>query len=243
MTKQIRVVGVYILASCMVGAAGAPSAFAAEAPHWLVEGAALKAGESRNVVGKNAGTFKMTTSSETISCNKDAASGAIEGGSEGGSATSKTTYTECVVEKKPECHVNSVGEPEGTIASESADGELVFLRKEGEEGKGPLGEYITSPTTGSKAFAEIEQEGSECSVKGVVKPTGSVIAEVSPVDEEVEVGRLIFPATSILHAYRWESSGGVKEIVADLEVGGAHGGIHGEEELELESKEKYGAFG
>jgi hypothetical protein len=243
MTKRIRTASLVVVGLCVMSLTMASDALAAEAPHWVVEGVALKAGESRPTTGKNIGNFEMTTSSMTVVCAKATSAGAI-GGESAGTATGKMTMSECTVKGKPECHINSVGQPQGTIDSESGNSELVFLTERGaENGTGELAEFITPPTTGSKSFTEIETNGSECSVKGTSKATGSVIAKVAPVEEEAEVGRLIFPKTSILHAYRWESSGGGKEIIAGLKVGSVNAGMHGEEEFELESKDKFGAFG
>jgi hypothetical protein len=240
MLQPIRMVCVAILASCATSAMVVPVAFADEAPHWMVEGVKLKAGESRKTVGKNVGVFTMGAGEMKVVCQSATSAGAL---GENATAVSGTRLSECAIPSQPGCQVHSEGEPSGTIVSGETSGELIFLgtKEEAKVGSGRLGELI-KPSDG-EYFAAVELEGSECSVKGTVRSEGDMIAEIEPADTEVEVGRVVFPDTMIGEGYEWEGAHKVKKITASLESAGEPVTISGEEELELESKEKFGAFG
>lgn len=232
-----------VLAACAISGAVATPALAGGGLPWVVEGKELGAGESVNTTASNVGAFKLKTSVITLVCNKTAATGTIKGGTPG-TDTEKFKFTECSVEGHPSCTVNSPSEAAGTIVME-AKTELVYVgsKVEAEKEEGKLGEIFT-PVSG-ETFVEIVVGGSGCPLftKGEQELKGSMIAEITPVNIEGKVVKLILPASAIKKGYRWLKTGEVTEVASSLKVFGVIEAVFsGEASLELEGGKAFGAY-
>jgi len=241
--RSIRLAGVAVLAVFAISAVTASAAFAT-GPVWKVAGTELKAGQTKAITAKQKTSFTLTAGSLiTVLCDKATSSGEIIGGVPG-TDKAKITFSECVVKGfESTCHVNSPGEEAGTIFTE-AKTELVYIgsSEQAEKLEGPIGDLF-SPASGT-TFVTLEVGGSSCPAltKGTNKVEGSVIAKVEPYNTEAKSGTLNFPSSPVTTGYLW-SGGELIEDKPTLKVFGVVGCTQvGEELVELESGQEYGAW-
>jgi hypothetical protein len=238
--KQIRTLGMVLVAVFAMSAVAASAAFASEGPTWVVGGSPLSG--SKNITARQKTKFTLKAGSViTIECAQASSTGSITAPRKD---TSTISFTECAVAGKSssECTVNSPGEPHGTIDT-AANTELVYIgsEKEAKEEKGKLGDDF-SPVSG-ETFVTLTVEGPNCPnlSSGTNEVKGSVVAEVGA-GEKVE-GTLNFPSTTIKEAFSFESKGKVKKLKPALTVFGFIGCSQvGEEIVETEGKEAFGAI-
>jgi hypothetical protein len=179
--------------------------------------------QSALALGLNLGTFKLHTSLITIECTSLDSPTSLVGGTPG-KDHAIIIFKGCSVEGKTstECHVNSPGEPVGTIAT-SAKTELVYIgtKEEAEKETGPLGDLF-EPEESGKPFVTLEVAGTKCPIftEGTNKVEGSVVGEATPVETMGTEGMLKFPSPIIGKAFRWVKAGEVTEVKPSLKVFG-----------------------
>jgi hypothetical protein len=254
--RRMRLVGLALVAVFALTAVASSAAFAGEGPIWKVAGSKLESGITKNITAaKKAGSaeFKFKAGTLiTINCTGASSTGTIIGG-EPGTDTANIKFTGCTVEGHSECTVKSPKEgteevPVGEIRVK-AKTELVYLsstsatnEKVDASGVGSHLGDLFSPASGS-TFVELVVGGNNCPslTKGTNKVEGSVLSIVEPSEAEAASGTLNFPTSSI-EKY-WTRNGGVKSHEASLKVFGFIGCTQsGEETVELESKENFGAW-
>jgi hypothetical protein len=194
-------------------------------------------------VNKAGNVFKLKTSLITIECTSLHSHINLIGGTPAKDMAT-IEFTGCSVEGKTatECHVNSPGQPEGSITT-SANTEVIYLgtEKEAEKEEGKLGDLFT-PESG-ETFVELVVNGTKCPTftKGEQEVKGSVIGEIKPVESMGKVGEQIFPTTSIAKGWQWTSAKKVKEVKASLKVFGVINAVQiGEAEVMLGTNEEWG---
>ncbi len=245
--KRVGVLGSTLTAAVVLGTLVASVAFATvEAPQWIT--GALKtllgSGETRVAKSHNktGNVAVLKTLSATVECSKATSEGTIIGGAPG-TDESTITFKSCVVKGKSEaeCNVKTPGSGANTIVL-SAKAVIVLLgssQAQAEEGK-EVGDLLT-PMSGT-TFGELEFAGTSCAlgVTGKKKLEGSVIAKTEPAPGTVtKVGKLVFPATAIAKAYKWEG-GALSEVGAGLVIFGSTATLSGIEEVEVGGGEEFG---
>jgi hypothetical protein len=229
-----------VLAMLVVGVS-ASSASAAMQFEWKVSGASLASGASKEFTAKDkgAGLFHLkfslgggATYEATSSRLKFAAGSKLLGGKAG--TTQGALELEGVKMVRPaNCQIR-----EEKIKTVPLEGEIV----EGAAGKEGTGktELLLTPEV-STYWGEFEMEnapGVECADRHTRVPVyGSLLAEISPQKAEAKVGQLTLEAKG--KEYR-NAKGTYK--TTQLEVFGNPANLTGEAELELVSKEAFGAF-
>jgi hypothetical protein len=236
--KHIRIIGLALVALFVMGAA-ATSAMAAPEHIYKVEGKKLETGETKEIRSKAktefvlVGTGPLGIKAET-KCKKLKLNATekpdIAGGTPGTSGKEKIEFEECTATLGgSKC--SSV-----TIESALANNELVTVVAPAADA-GKLG-TLFSPASGT-TFTTIKL--SKCGIFGTqeAKVEGSTVALVSPEKTEAVVGTLVYSSSAPIT--ETEKQNGTK--TADgLKFDGNAATINGEAEVELVSKEKWGAF-
>jgi hypothetical protein len=220
--SSIRVGGFTALVVTTCTAIAATGASAA-GPLWLTAAKGLLNSEAATASATaDNGAFKLKTVMITIECTSLHSPMTLIGGMP--AKNSWTIYfTGCSVAGKTEteCHVNSPGEPVGSLTT-SANAEVVYIgnHKEAEKEEGKLGERFT-PATGD-TLLEVVVNGTKCPMftKGEQELKGSMIGEISPVATMATSGELSFPAPLVAKGYRWVGKGNVVEVTASLSMFG-----------------------
>jgi hypothetical protein len=178
---RLKVIGLALVAAFALSAAVASSASAAK-PEWFQNKAVIKANVSFE--GKAEGSATLETENGTqVVCTSGKASGEITAPK---NATKTTvTFTGCEQSGK-EC--KSAGAAEKEIVTNELSGELVYLNKSTESPrKVGLKLKSNSAKTDFATFVCVTPLGNVTE-----EVTGTVIGETTPINEEVEVGKLIF---------------------------------------------------
>jgi hypothetical protein len=183
------------------------------------------------------GNFTLKTSLITIECTAVHAHGDIIGGNPGRDHEF-IRFTGCFVKGKTdaECHVNSPGEPDGSIATYALT-ELVYLE---ENVNGEIGDLF-SPVSGT-TFVELQINGTKCPLftKGEQEVKGNVVGEASPIATMAKKGVLKFPTSPIGEVFLRESGAWTKISVGLSVFGVVKAAQIGETEVELSSGEEWG---
>ena len=241
--KRIKVIGIALVALFVMGAA---AAFAVEPEHiYKVEGAKLEAGKTKEITShikpgtefvlKGERTVLFITVKSTTRCKKLKLNAAekpvIVGGTPGTSEKEKIEFEECVGELE--------GKPCKGVSVENVPttNELVTIKKPAAlENK--LG-TLFKPAGGGKVFTKVVLK--ECPTFGTQEATveGTAAALVNPEKGQEVAGSLIYNEKEEITEV--EKQGGGKEAVG-LKSNGKKATINGTAEVELVSKEKWGAF-
>jgi hypothetical protein len=232
----VALLAVFAVSAFAVSAASA----AGDEYLWRVKGVQLGTGASKNIVSKNAtGTvfswkFKLGASSFTINCKKQGEEGkgnikGSKGLETAGTGEATLTFTECELVGAPLCQV--------TLTPAKVKTEIVEITEtEKERGLGRVGELFTPKESN---FFYMTSKGTECGFKFThVGVTGSTVAEVNPQEGEVKVGKLIWKEK----VTQYENAKD-EQKTAGLGWAGNPAEISAESQVELESKEEFGAFG
>jgi hypothetical protein len=225
-----------LLAAFAASASMAPSAFAEGAFAWSVGGTSLGSGSTKEIAFKDAKTFKITGELsggkvEITSSKVSAAKGAAIFGGSPGTSEETLTFEDVTVTKPEGCAV--AGEK---ITTKLLKDEVVGSG-EPTGAEGETIDMIFSPKSGT-ALAEFELENEKCAIKGKAALSGSVLAETTAQEHEVEHFKLIFEAPNKTYKNAAEEG-----LTAGLKLGGVTATLTGEAELELPSKQQVGAAG
>lgn len=245
--KSIKLFGGALAVVLAIGTVIVSVAFATvEAPQWITGAlkTLLPSGETRSDAShsKTGTVATLKGFSATVQCANTTSEGTIKGGAPG-SDESTITFKECVVKGRTEaeCNVKTAGSGANTIVMK-AQAVIVLLgssQAQAEEGK-EVGDLLTPVSP--PAFAELEFAGSNCptGVAGKKPLEGSVVAKTEPAPGNVtKVGKLIFPATAIKQAYKWEG-GTLAEVKPGLTIFSGPATLSGEEEVEVGGGEEFG---
>lgn len=244
------------LLSALVALAVGVSASAASATtlfEWKVKGSGLASGSSKeftlksksaevfriNVSGGGA-TIKMTSSNVKV---RPTYKGTIFGGKPG-TFEAALEFEKIVIEQPANCTIKT-----GKIVTEPLVGEIVE-NSELKRGRGVV-EMLLKPTSrgGNVRWATftIENEPA-CVLKNFYNPNewpiqGSALVEMSPQKAEATVGKLLFGTENAKNGSEYVNSKG-EFGTEKLTIGGGAWsvGLVGEPEMELVSKEVFGAF-
>ena len=175
--SRLKLLFLSVMAVIAVGAVGASAALAA--PHWVIEGKALAAGESETVLGLISGPATLHGPIGKVgfelSCTAAHARGTIKGTNKG-EAPNGVPFAGCTVPHPTGC---TAAEPISTVA------ESAVLLEEGIEGTG----YNTWTPTEGETFATVTVSGTACSIEGSYRVTGRAQCEGKAV-EAVDVSCL-----------------------------------------------------
>lgn len=204
----------------------------------------LNAGQAKNAKSKNvAGVSYLLEGAigatpVEIECKKQGEEGVgnIKGGNPG-TDEATVTFTECKVLGAATCTV--------AVEATKVNTEIVEIVKELNEDTGvetavdaKVGELFT-PRPPATKFTTITI--GVCALKGKFDVTGNVVAHVSPEEQEVKTPKLIFrdsnPVTEV------EKAPNDEKLAVGLKFANNPAELLGESEVELESKEAFGAFG
>ena len=232
-----------VLALCM----SASAASATTLYEWKVKGAALKSGSSKEFTLKSASKevfhinltgggaeIKLTSSNIRV---RPTFKGSILGGKPG-TMEAALEFENVVVEAPANCVIKT-----GKIITEPIVGEIVENAEAG-KGRGVLELLLEAHNVGHK-WATFVIEGTNCNFKNYYSPNewpiaGSALVQLSPQKAEATVGKLLFGTESTKTEYV-NSKGEFK--TASLQVHSQWDvAMIGEPELELVSKEAFGAF-
>jgi hypothetical protein len=191
---RVALLGVLAL---FVASGIAASTASAGGPYWHVNGSKLGQGAIRQLKLQLKGTavLSATVGANTlkVECKNGVSEGAtIEGqGNIQGQDKGRITFTQCVLTGLPGCKVH---EPITTVQTKSHLGFSAETQKKYVE--------LFEPQQGTR-FATLifeEEVAGGCGVLvGPQSVTGTVAAEVSPIESEAQEGLLNFPATVIKH--------------------------------------------
>ncbi len=201
--KRIKIIGMSLVAACVIGLVGAASAtaHATNNPQWQILSKVLKAGETAGLQAEQVGTQRLSFTGLTIECTKlSLASGAVLGGSNApapGTSLETIVYSNCTVAGFVTCKIN--GANPGTIETKPLRGLLVFLTKEGALQEDALASgTLFEPDTG-KVFAQFHLlEPGLCPLTGAlpIEGTGVLVKNLNATTlslaKEIEA-----PATAI----------------------------------------------
>lgn len=227
--QRTKVLGLCLVAVFAMSGLVAAQASAIEFA-WHVNGSKLEAGKEKTLVSKalNAQVLKTTVIGVKveIKCTEVSTTGAKIIGGIPGTSTETVEYKGCTVAKPAGCSIKG-----GTITTNPLKDEIV----EGVGTSAGKALILFSPVTG-KVFAEPKLEGGFLCLSLAVE--GSVMAEVIPQKEEVEMGMLKFePANGK------EAKNSKGETTKDgLTVSGNAATVTGEIETKLSPAEKFGVF-
>jgi hypothetical protein len=227
-----------MLVMLVVGATA--SAASAVQFEWKVNGSPLASGSSREVLAKDKATIHLAVSVggakiEFASTKLKFRSGAKILGGKPGRGEDSLELEGVTVTKPANCEV-----PGQKIITKPLTSEIVEAAP-GATGSGQA-RLLLTPTNESRVWDEFEMAGSSCVLKGsIIEPVGNVLAEIGPSNTEAKVDQLkIEPTGAGAHEYIL-STGGVAKRTA-LTYAGSAATLTGEAELELVSKEVFGAF-
>jgi hypothetical protein len=238
MRQTLRSIILLSVLGMLVAGVSASAASAAEPIkfEWKAAGSPLASGSSREFTLKDKGTglFHLQGSiggaSLKISSNKlKVTKGSKILGGKPGTASEILELEGVKVESPADCTVENE-----KITMEELKSEIVESSKE-EKGQGKA-ELLLAPFVGTR-WAEFTLGGASCEFPITVAPAGSLLVELSPQKVEEKVGQLIFEAK--LKEYR-NSKNEFKK--AGLTFAGNPATLTGEAEMELVSKEAFGAF-
>jgi hypothetical protein len=225
----------------LMGALWTPSADAIKF-EWKVNGVRLGAGETREFTAKiKAGNFILKTSiagleMELSSNLLKVQKGAFIIGGQPGTDEEKVEFEKVNVIKPAKCQVKGGG----TVTTNMLKSEIVESAVAG-VGTGKV-DILFTPKEAGKPFVtfELENKGVEnCLVgKTPISVDGNVLAEIKEQGTEVVAKEQIFEAPN--KEYIISAGGAAKK--AGLVVAGNAATLTGEAEIELVTKEKFGAF-
>jgi hypothetical protein len=239
---RIKLVGLCLVAVFAMGAFAATSAMAAPEHIYKVEGTKLEAGKTQEITSKAKTEFTLKGEEEILGvkvksvtkCKKLKLNAGdkpvIVGGTPGKSEKEDIEFEEC------SATVGGSKCSSVTVESALANNELVTIvlpaGKAGKEGT------LFTPASG-KVFTKIKF--TKCGLFGnqSAEVEGSSTALVSPEKVEAVTGTLVYSETEEITEI--EKQGGTKEKTG-LKFGGFAATINGEAEVELVSKQKWGAF-
>jgi len=224
----------------MFAVAATASAASATQFEWKVNGSPLASGSSREVVAKDKVAVYLTATvggakMEIASTKLKVRNGAKILGGKPGRGEVSLELEGVTVTKPANCEV-----PGRTIVTAPLTSEIV------EAASGAIGSgqarLLLSPTSESRVWDEFEIAGSSCVLRNsVIKPVGNVLAEIGPSNTEAKVEQLkIEPTGAGAHEYKLSTGGATKRTA--LTYAGSIATLTGEAELELVSKEAFGAF-
>jgi hypothetical protein len=244
---RIGMLSAVVLLAVGVSAAAASAAIQFE---WKVNGSALKSGASKEFVAKEKSgatyTFGSTVFGSKIELKSNTLTAingaAILGGKPGGIEGS--LFLEHFTTFKPaHCVLNPVIDPLGSILLGPLKGEAVESAEAG-MGTGKTETLFTAKTGESWGELQLEDNGSEvCLLNGVNgKIEGTLLMEVAPQAAEAKAGLLTFAAKS--SEYKSSKGEFLKAELGLVVEGHSHPAslTGGEAEIELTSKEVFGAF-
>jgi hypothetical protein len=245
MRQKLRTTALLSVLTVLVAGATASAASAAIQYEWKVGGSPLASGATKEFTVKDKGSGLFTLHMElsgfgiiiTSSKLKVQSAAEIAGGKPG--AGSETLELEGVkVTNFAGCAVKEIegGKAEGKLTTRPLRTEIV-QGAVGGVGNGKV-DLLFTPKTEKNALIEFEFTGS-CAIKGLIgKVNGSVLAEVSPQKTEAKIGDLIFEAKT----KEYQVSDGVFHKAGLYYVAEEPETLTGEAEMELVSKEAFGAF-
>lgn len=198
---------------------------------WVVNSAALLAGESKNILASNLeptnlGVQEFKGGNVWIKCKMVTSTGKVIAG-EPGTDEATITFTGCETGKITEgveegadtgCIVKTAGAGNNEVVLEVKT-ELVYngTKAQAEKEEMPVGD-LYSPKTGTE-FVKIKFEGGPCPATGELIVTGNIVA--SQTETESTIGKLTFPSTNSGGQKYWkkgETTGAAK--TASLKSGG-----------------------
>jgi hypothetical protein len=241
--RSIAVLGALVVFALAVSASAASATTLYE---WKVGGAALKSGAEKEITIKNksGGLFHFSFSYEAHQIVLTAGevkfmerpTAKILGGKPG-TLKGKLEFTKVTI-NFPNCEV----EEEYDKAKEAVEtvlltGEVVESAEAG-KGTGKV-ELLFKPFEGPQLMVP-EWKGNGCLADGAAVD-GSVLAEMSPQKGEAKVGKLLFGTAASKNGSEYRNSKGEFKKT-ELESGGLQWELSGEPEIELVSKEVFGAF-
>ncbi len=238
--NRIRIIGMALVAVFALSAVAVATASALPSHVYRVEGAKLEAGKTKEITSKvKAGSefvlkgtqlgIKSVTKCKKIKLNA-AEKPVIVGGEPGTSEKEKIEFEECTAT------VGGSKCESVTVESASTKNELVTIEKPAGK-KGKLATLFT-PTTGT-VFSKVKFK--KCGLFGSPEATveGSTAALVSPEATEAVSGALIWNEAEEITEVEKQSKA---KVTAGLKAAGNLATLNGEAEVELVSKEKWGAF-
>jgi hypothetical protein len=139
-----------------------------------------------------------------------------------------------------ECQVTTLEGGLNTGKSDVIDfdsaGELVYLNTEATK----IGDLLTGS---GKEFANLDFTGSGCVKSAQVQVLGEALAELAPVNEEVETLKVIFPTTAKSACWKFVLPATLKACeTVKLSANGSSMTLSGNEVDQLTSKEDFGVF-
>ena len=180
--KQIRTLGMVLVAVFALSAVVASAAFAA--PEFEVRsGETLK---GTTFTGSTTGA-KLTAAGTTINCTGGSSSGEITGATTVGKVV--VTFTGCKGKGLSECSVQSPGASPGEVVTDTLEGELGEVAHS--EAANETG--LKLKASGKESF--VTTEGS-CLPFGGSSVTGEIIGDVQPVKAFAKTGELVYKAES-----------------------------------------------
>jgi hypothetical protein len=244
--RTVALLGALVVLALAVSASAANAAIQYE---WKVKGAALKAGASKELTLKSKGLFHISLRAFGQTFEFTAGKLRLQAGVESnitggkpGRLLAENLYLEEAKVTKPKkgCEVKGGDGVRGVIDFKVL-GEIVESA-EAEKGTGKTMMLLYS--TGS--FGSIElvealhvEEKEECPEQGLIfKPEGTILAEISPQKTEAKSGQLVLGTAGTKAGTEYRNSEG-KFAVTSVNLSTV---FSGEAEMELASKEVFGAF-
>jgi hypothetical protein len=239
-----------ILLLVSAGATSA-SALAVEAPYWKIEEQRLEEGQTEHIVVKNAPGKEFVLHTEIkgkkaeIRCKSVGSSNAIIIGSKktfDGKAEIRLSPKECrLYINFGEGFVEQKGCKVANIESTVLSGRLWYEGEKETEGEKIV--VVFEPkelTEKNPLIANVKIEKLEvCEFANTYALEGDVAARVSPENTEAKAGKLVFPVTPIVNVWQPQTA---EKLKLALKFGGSTATVQDESELELESKEAFGAW-
>jgi|SRR5580692_53128 hypothetical protein len=193
------------------------------------------------------GSQKFTNASQSIQCSELSSSGGFYKEPEAleGDGLEEFEFSGCGVWKGAfsselkECHVSTL---EGGLSTGKAGvvnfdthAELVYLNTGGTK----IGDLFAGS---GKQLAKLDFTGTGCVKSNEQELGGEVLAEVEPINEEVQSVKMLFPASAKSACWKWVTNTVKACPTVKLTTYGEAATLSGNDTYDLTSKEAFGAF-